>query len=150
MRNKVKIAVLAAATAGSTLAIVPAAQASTPDAPRGATTAQAGPHVETPAEMLARCIIVHRPYGKYEGGKWRLYGAVTQTCHGSPAGRWQFSLQKKHWYGWTAIGPTRTLRSSQVGTFTVRATCESMKLNSFRVWQHASTTTVSSTLRVHC
>ncbi|MET7459812.1 hypothetical protein [Nonomuraea sp. NPDC005501] len=100
-----------------------------------------------------RCLTLLRPWGRYEGGKWRMYGTVRAHCKGSKAGRWTMELQKKtkiigipHWQRLAG----RTVRSDQTGAFHVRATCKSMKKNTFRVVTVGSTALTGPTLTVKC
>ncbi|MEV0150447.1 MULTISPECIES: hypothetical protein [unclassified Nonomuraea] len=82
-----------------------------------------------------RCLTLLRPWGRYEGGKWRMYGTVRAHCKASRNGRWRMELRKKTKivgipHGKRLAG--RTLRSDQTGAFHVRAACKSMKTNT--VW----------------
>ncbi|MFD8534139.1 hypothetical protein ACFV0L_42700 [Streptosporangium canum] len=99
-----------------------------------------------------RCLELLRPWGRYEGGKWRMYGTVRAHCS-SKGGWWWMALQKKtkiagitHWQRLAG----RTLRSDQKGAFHVRATCKSMKKNTFRVVTSGSVVLTGPTLTVKC
>ncbi|MEU7004766.1 hypothetical protein [Nonomuraea sp. NPDC046570] len=127
-------------------ALVPAAQQSIHAQPQSA-------QARSTANSSAACLTVLRPWGRYEGGKWRMYGTVRNACRGSHNGKWQMALQKKtkiagitHWKGLAG----RKLRSDQTGAFHVRATCKDMKKNTFRVVTSGSTVKVGPTLTVRC
>ncbi|GHH73119.1 hypothetical protein GCM10017673_29150 [Streptosporangium violaceochromogenes] len=116
--------------------------------------AQAAPHSVPAVDSATRCVFTPlRPWGRFEGGKWRMYGTVRKTCGGSPSGRWRMALQKKtkivgvpHWQDLVK----RTFRSDQTGAFHLRATCKSMKRNTFRVVTIGTTVKPGPTLTVRC
>ncbi|MEV4394890.1 hypothetical protein [Nonomuraea sp. NPDC049607] len=111
------------------------------------------PRTAAAGASAKRCLTLLRPWGRYEGGKWRMYGTVRAHCKGSRNGVWWMALQKKtkilgipHWQRLAG----RTLRSDQTGAFHVRATCKSMKKNTFRVVTSGTTVLSSPTLTVKC
>jgi hypothetical protein len=159
------ITFIGAVGAASTLVVAPgsaaaqAAPASTAvAAPLAQTWTYAQPQATQSRTAVAatsskRCLTLLRPWGRYEGGRWRMYGTVRAHCKGSKKGRWWMALQKKtkiagitHWRRLAG----KTLRSDQTGAFHVRATCESMKRNTFRVATSGSVVLTSPTLTVKC
>lgn len=159
------ITLAGAAGAASTLVIAPStatAQTAPTTTAMTAFVAQksnyAQPQATQPRAAAAttsskRCLELLRPWGRYEGGKWRMYGTVRAHCKGSKNGRWWMALQKKtkiagipHWQRLAG----RTLRSDQTGAFHVRATCKSMKKNTFRVVTSGSVVLTGPTLTVKC
>ncbi|GII78100.1 hypothetical protein Sru01_30820 [Sphaerisporangium rufum] len=112
----------------------------------------ARPNAATTTTSAKRCLELLRPWGRYEGGKWRMYGTVRAHCK-SKGGWWWMALQKKtkiagitHWKRLAG----RTLRSDQTGAFHVRATCKSMKKNTFRVVTSGGKVLIGPSLTVKC